>query len=163
MNKVWNSLIYTDSDHALLRRMFDEYYSYRDIGIALHRTKTSVAQQVRRLGLHRNHLLVRVVTHYGPEALEVSGDRAALKALGKAQRRERTNRIRAARDQDKRAVLAKLKVDIAAGADYNRTLKAAYKDGKVSIKAIADTLGVTHWHVQTRVAPFKRSRDQQGW
>lgn len=146
---------YTENEIITLRRMFAEYYSYKDIGTALNRTSASIVQRLTKLKLKRDHKLVRLVERHGLEVLAVADDPVALAALKLTQRGEDTQRKRSAREIGKRTILVKMKVDMAAGVDYTRAMKIAH-DAGCSVRQIAQSLGVTLWHVQSKVAPPAR-------
>jgi len=68
--KVWNRLQYSEADEALLIRMFNEYNSLADIGLAMGRSEDSIAKKVNRMGLKRNSVVVAMVTKYGLDILD---------------------------------------------------------------------------------------------
>ncbi len=153
--KVWNSLCYTDEDVALLRRMFGEYYSAKDIALALGRSKASVDQKVHKLGLKRNVKIVQLVTLYGLDVLEAGHDPVAIKAWVAEKSKEARALKKQQQAERRQRALEGLKADIELGHCKKWAIKEAFTAGAPIIH-IAAMLGMGRWSV-TRIINQRNS------
>jgi IS30 family transposase len=150
---------YTDEDRDTLKQMYEGYYSVSEIAKKLNRSKESVSQKVRLLGLKRDTKLALLIILRG-------GDRDLLK-LGK----NYDDVIKAVkkRDEDKRAndrasklkkenkALVELKINLEAGCERNVAIKLAHLHGARQI-AIAALLGMSKQNISLIVKPKKKRR-----
>lgn len=148
---------YTDHDLETLKRMFAEFYSLSEIAVELDRTPEALNQQVRRMGLKRNHHTVRMAYYHGRAILKFGSTPAAIKAaVAKKHELDKIKKIKE-RSQHQKNAIEGLKFDLANGTDRNHAIKNAYASG-ATLNQIGRVVHLSKQGVGLVIKPQKRDR-----
>lgn len=148
---------YTEQDLKTLKRMFAEFYSLAEIAEKLDRTPEALNQQVRRMGLKRNHHTVRMAYYHGRAILKFGSTPAAIKAaVAKKHELDKIKKIKE-RSKHQKMAIDDLKFDLAKGVDRNVAIKAAYANG-ATLNQIGRVVHLSKQGVGLVIKPQKRDR-----
>ncbi len=143
---------FTKSEMKKFKRMFDGYYSVKDIAAALGRSEVAIIQKYRQLGWSRQFRTVRLIHFHGREILKFGTDPDAIKAaMAKKRENDKLKQIKERSARQKKAI-DELQTNLNKGALRNHAIRLAYSSG-ATLNQIGAVVGLSKQGVGWIVTP----------